>query len=248
MSQLPTTLDDAIAQAKQATQKALNDGHSCVQIELVLAEIALQAQYIAKKFTPILSEYGSGLKVFFPDTGAAALARRDWGDVPFKIEDIGTSRSPITRRISPEDQAFLVVSPSSVEVGEVEKLCNLAEDRPVIILIPQLENVSIVGIGYAARQLRERFLSNLFTCYYVRTLEGAALTRFYPSPWQVWLEKGEDYELITELQQKPVGEALERIIFSAANPETDNQQSNSNKPKKKGILANMQSFLKALSQ
>ncbi len=247
MSQLPTTLDDAIAQAKQATQTALNDGHSCLQVELVLAEIALQSQYIAKEFTSILSEYGSGLKVFFPDAGAAALACRDWGEVPFKIEDLGTSRSPVTRRISSEDRAFLVVSPSSVEVEQVEKLCNLAEDRPVIILIPQLENVSVVGIGYAARQLRERFLSNLFTSYYVRSLEGAALTRFYPSPWQVWLEKGKDYELVTELQQKPVGEALERIIFSAINPETDTPQSN-HRPKKKGVFANMQRFLKALSQ
>lgn len=247
MSQLPITLEDAIAQAKQATQAALDDGHTRLQVELVLAEIALQAQYIARDFTSMLSEYGSGLKVFFPDTGAAALARRDWGDVPFKVEDIGTSRSPVTRRLSPEDQAFLVVSPSSVEVEQVEKLCNLAEDRPVIILIPQLENISVVGIGYAARQLRERFLSNLFTCYYVRSLEGAALTRFYPSPWQVWLEKGEEYELITELKQKPVGEALDRIIFNAANPDAIIPESNP-KPRKKGILANMQSFLKALSQ
>ena len=247
MSQLPITLEDAIAQAKQATKTALDDGHTRLQVELVLAEIALQAQYIAKEFTTLLSEYESGLKVFFPDTGAAALARRDWGEVPFKIEDIGTSRSPVTRRLSPEDQAFLVVSPSSVEVEQVEKLCNLAEDRPVIILIPQLENISVVGIGYAARQLRERFLNNLFTCYYVKSLEGAALTRFYPSPWQVWLEKGEEYDLVTELKQKPVGEALERIIFNAANPDADITESNP-KPRKKGILANMQSFLKALSQ
>jgi len=42
-----------------------------------------------------------------------------------------------------------------------------------------------VGIGYAARQLRERFLSILESCYYFRPLESAIVYRSYPSMWQV---------------------------------------------------------------
>jgi len=45
----------------------------------------------------------------------------------------------------------------------------------------------------------DRFLNAIESCYHIRPLDGAALFRCYPSPWQVWLETGEDYQLITEL-------------------------------------------------
>lgn len=250
MSQFPQSIEEAIAQAKTATTAALNDGYQRVQIELVIPEIALEAQNLTKQFTPLFESYGAGLKVLFPDTGAAALARRDWGEIPFKITDIGTSRSPVERKINDDDQIFLVVSPSSVEVNQVEKLCNLAGDRPVVLLIPQLEDVSIVGIGYAARQLRERFISTLYSCYYFRPLDGAAVLRCHPSLWQVWREKAEnEYELIAEDTQKPMGEALETILTKATQPNSDNDGSN-NVPqtKKSGLFGNLQKFLRALSQ
>ncbi|MGQ4648425.1 DUF1995 family protein [Lyngbya aestuarii] len=247
MSQLPKSLEEAIAQAKQATQTALNDGYTRVQVELTFPEIALQAQSIAQQFLPIFEDYGSGLRVFFPDTGAAALARRDWGETFFKLSDVGTSRSPIERRIQPEDQAFLVVSPSAVEVAQVEKLCNLAGSRPCVLLNPQLEDVSVVGIGYAARQLRQRFLSTLESCYYLRPLEGVAILRSYPGLWQVWLETEDEYQLIAEEPQKPVGEALDKIIFQAVGTSSDSGNPTP-QPKKPGLFKNLQSFLSALNR
>jgi len=245
---VPQSLEEAIATAKLAVQSALADNCQRIQIELVIPEIALQAQALALEFANTFSDYGSGLKVLFPDTGAAALARRDWGATSFTVDDLGTSRSPIERKISDSDQIFLVVSPSAVEVGQVEKLCNLAGDRPVILLIPQLEDVSIVGIGLAARQLRERFLSTLESCYYFRPLEGAAVLKIYPSAWQVWLEVQDEYKLIAEQTEKPMGEALERILIQETTPNTDGESIPLPSPKKSGLLSNLQKFLKALSQ
>jgi len=245
MAELPQTLDEAISQAREATQAALRDGYVRLQVELVFPEIALQAQSIAWQFTPIFEQYGSGLKVLFPDAGAAALARRDWGETPFKVTDIGTSRSPVESRIQPEDEAFLIVSPSAVEVSQVEKLCNLAGDRPCVILTPQLEDLKVVGIGYAARQLRERFLSTLTSCYYVQPLDGAALLRVYPGLWQIWLEKENAYQLIAEEPQKPVGDALELIIAKVTGS-ADSEDVPA--PKKAGFLSTLQSFLDALSR
>ncbi|MEQ8757277.1 MAG: DUF1995 family protein [Coleofasciculus sp. G1-WW12-02] len=245
MAELPQTLDEAIAQAREATQAALNDGYTRLQVELVFPEIALQAQSLAWQFTPIFEQYGSGLKVLFPDTGAAALARRDWGETPFKVTDIGTSRSPVESRIQPEDEAFLIVAPSAVEVTQVEKICNLAGDRPCVLLIPQLEDLKVVGIGYAARQLRERFLSTLTSCYYVQPLDGAALLRVYPGMWQILLEGENAYQLIAEEPQKPVGDALELIIAKATGS-TDSEEVSA--PKKTGFLSTLQSFLDALSR
>lgn len=244
---IPSSLEAALVAAKAATQSALGDGYQRLQVELVIPEIALQAQALALEFSEIFAEYGSGLKVFFPDTGAAALARRDWGETAFAITDLGNSRSPVEKRVSESDQIFLVVSPSAVEVSQVEKLCNLAGDRPVVLLIPQLEDVSIVGIGLAARQLRERFLSTLESCYYFRPLDGAAVLKVYPSLWQVWQEVEGEYRLIVEQGQKPMGEALERILQGATSPTETNSESQASKPKKSGILGNLQKFLRALS-
>ena len=241
---IPQSLEETITQAKSALQVALEKGCDRITIDLVIPEIALKAQYLAGEFADFFSEYGTGLKLFFPDTGAAALARRDWGETEFQVTDIGSSRSPIETKVSDTDQVFLVISPSAVEVNLVEKLCNLAGDRPVILLIPQLEDVSIVGIGYAARQLRERFISILESAYYYRPLEGAVVLRSYPQLWQVWQqnEENETYQLIAEVPQKPLGENLDRILQGQADDNSEN-----NTPSPSGLFASLKSFLKALN-
>ncbi len=257
MAELPTTLDEAIARAREATRAALDDGHRLVQIELVFPE--LKAQPIAEQFLPVLSDYGEGLRIFFPDMGAAALAKRDWGDMPFQIDALSSRRVSVEEKIQPEDRCFLVIEPSSVEVNEVEKLYRAAEDRPVILLLPRLESVATVGIGLAARQLRERFLSKIESCYYVRPLEGAALSRCYPEPWQVWIETEQDgYQCVAELPRKPVGEELDRILTEATmTPEErqrlaeEQQAQQPPQPRQRqgqGFFAEIQKFLRALSQ
>ncbi|MDJ0716662.1 MAG: DUF1995 family protein [Prochloraceae cyanobacterium] len=248
MNAFPKSLEEAIAQAKQATRAALDDGYQRLQVEFVIPEIALKAQAIAGEFLPLFEDYGSGLKVIFPDTGAAALACRDWGEVPFKVTDLGSRLTSVDRNVSDEDRIFLLVSPSAVEVAQVEKLCNLAGDRPVVLLIPQLEDVSIVGIGYAARQLRDRFISTLESSYYFKPLDGAAVMRSYPSSWQVWLENGDEYEIISEQPQKPIGEALERILTGNTDTPDGAATADASKAKKMGLFGNMRSFLRALSQ
>ncbi len=246
MLQVPNTLEDAIANAKQSTQRAIEAGCGRVQVELIIPEIALQAQALALEFTTILEQYGSGLKVLFPDTGAAALAKRDWGETWFSISDLGGRAIPIEGKITTEDTAFLVVCPSAIEVKAVENLCNLAENRPVILIIPQLEDVTFVGIGVTARELRERFLSTLESAYYFRPLAGAAVLRSYPSRWEVHLETENGYELIAEEFQKPMGEDLELLLAKATQGSEDTGEVV--KPKPTGFLSNMQRFLRALTQ
>lgn len=245
---IPQTIDQAVIEAIAATRRALDDGYRRIQLELAVPEIALQAQAIAWEVSQVFSNEGLGLRLIFPDTGAAALARRDWGEVPFQVSDLGSRYTPIDRKISETDTLFLVVSPSAVEVQSVERLCELAGDRPVILLIPQLEDISVVGIGYAARQLRARFLSTLYSAYYFRPLEGAVVLRSHPSPWQVHLAtNNDDYELLTELAEKPAGEALERLLIEATNP-NPGQAAVTTAPKRGGVMANLNRFLKALSQ
>ena len=240
MIDFPNTLDLAIAQACEATTAALADGYKRLQVELVFSE--LKAMPIAEQFLDIFADYGSHLKVYFPDAGAAALARRDWGPMAFEIRGIGELKG----RIQPDDQIFLLVEPSAVEVGEVEKLCEEVGDRPVVLLNPRLEEVATIGIGYAGRQLRERFLNTFESCYYLRPLEGAALLRAYPSPWQVWLEKSiedrNEYQVIAELPTKPVGDDLDQLLAQAMTPSASTQ------PSQPGLFKGLERFLKALNQ
>jgi hypothetical protein len=153
--------------------------------------------------------------------------------------------------MEPDDQAYIFVEPSSVEVTQVEEMCNQAGDKFVIMLNPKLEDVATIGIGYAGRQLRERFLSTLEPVYYLRPMAGAVLLRAYPGPWQVWQETSEDnYTLVAELPQKPSGEALDRILLGE--PSTDSSAAPSSdtpaRPRRGGFLSDLQNFLKALSQ
>ena len=248
MNQFPQSLSEAVEQAKKTVTDAIADGYTRLQIELVLPEIPLQAQSLALEFANIFVEsHGSGVKVMFPDTGAAMLAKRDWGETAFQVTDMGGRFTSIDDQVSDTDEIFILACPSAVEVERVETLCNLAGDRPVILLIPQLEDVAVVGIGLAARQLRERFISTLYSCYYIRPLKGASILRIHPSSWQIWLEKEEGYELAMELPSKPVGEELERLLLKLTAPE-GKEGNSSSQIKKPGFLGSLQKFLKALSQ
>jgi hypothetical protein len=234
---LPNNLDEAVVQAREATQAAIAAGYTRLQVELVFPELKIMP--IAAQFLPEFEPLGEKLRVYFPDPGSAALARRDWGEKPYPIRGI----SDVKADILPEEELFLFVEPSSVEVEQVEKLCEQAMERPVVLLNPRMEDIAIIGIGYAGRMLRERFLSTFESCYYLRSLEGAAILRAYPSPWQVWVEKEDGYELVAEQPQKPVGEVLDQILAKAAGESPDAPQ-----PKKQGILSALQQFLRALSQ
>jgi len=243
MAEIPQTLTEAIAQSRAATQAAIADGHLRVQVEIRLIE--LNPMPVAEQFLREGDSFSNQFnKVFFPDAGAAALARRDWGDVPFELLDISTKRLLVEDQIKPEDEAFLFIAPTAQEVVQLEKLCQAAgEHRPVVLLNPRLEDVSIVGIGYAGRQLRDRFLNNIFSCYYLQPLEEATLFRCYPSPWQVWRETAEGYQLVTELDKKPVGDDLDLILSGQSNTSPD-----APKPKKQNIFASMQRFMRTLSR
>jgi len=246
MNTFPETLDAAVEQAKEATKMAIADGYKLLQVELVIPEIALKSEALALEFAQLFAEDFSQVKVMFPDTGAASLAKRNWGDKGFKVTDMGSRFTPIETQVDPEDEIFIVACPSAVEVERAEKLSQLAGDRPIIFLIPQLEDVAVVGIGLAARKLRDRFIKNIHSCYYLRPIPDAAILRCHPHLWQIWLESDSGYTLATELKTKPMGEDLDRLMISLTNSEAEN--GNIQPKKKASFLGNLQQFLKALSQ
>jgi hypothetical protein len=238
---LPQNLEESIEQAQAATMAALEAGHRRVTAEFIYPELRFMG--VAEQFLPVFAEYGSGLRVFFSDTGAAALAKRDWPGAGFKISDMGSSRSPIGDKTQPEDRIYVAVEPSAVEVEQIEKLCLSADDRPVVLLMPKLEDAAIVGIGYAARQLRDRFISTLVTAYYIKPLSDEVIIyRCFPGEWQVWQAKdGAEYEVVAELDRKPLGDELDRILSGG-----DGASEAPVTPA--GMFAGLQRFMRTLSR
>jgi hypothetical protein len=242
-SAVPRSLEAAIAQAKTATAAALSAGVPRILVEICIPELKIMP--VAQQFYPLLAEMGLQFKVYFPDAGAAALAKRDWNNPEFSIRGIKEAKG----RIEPDDDAFLIIEPSAVEVAEVEEFCNEAVGQSVVMLNPQLEGISIVGIGYAARQLRERFISTLESCYYLKPLEGATILRCYPGPWQVWGETSDDnYELMAEFPAKPSSEAIAKLFEAEVSEATGQDGAPPSKPRKPGLFGELQQFLRALSQ
>jgi hypothetical protein len=233
MATLPDTLEAAISQSVEATQAALAEGCKRLQIEILFPE--LKPMPVAQQYLQQIPELGTQFKVFFADAGAAALARRDWGETPYTLRGVNELLEPV----APEDEAFVFVAPTPVEVNTVEKICEQAGDRPCILLNPVLQDVSVVGIGYTARQLRERFLSQIETVYCLRPLDKGAVFRSYPSGWQVWWDNDDvEYKLIAEEATRPAGDRLDQILAQAS----------PSQPQKKGFLQELQQFIRALTQ
>ncbi len=97
----------------------------------------------------------------------------------------------------------------------------------------------MVGIGFTARKLRERFLNTIEPCYYLKPLEGLVLLRLYPSPWQVWLETEEGYNLVAEEAQKPTLERLDEIVTQVPGVKATPAQS---------MLSGLQRILRAIGR
>jgi hypothetical protein len=243
MPELPNSLEEAIDQSRIATQAALADGYTRLQVDFMFPELKLMP--IAEQFLPVFAEYDSRLKVFFADAGAAALAKRDWPDKPFKILDIGTGRAAsLQTKIQPEDEIFLFISPTAVEVPQVEKLCENIGDRPFVMLNPRLEDSGVVGIGYTARQTRQRFISTIESCYYLRPVDDTtAVFRCYPGLWEVWIETDGEYEKVAELPKRPSGDELDMIMMRGQ-PQTATDATPAKKP---SVFKSLQRFFKALS-
>ena len=120
-----------------------------------------------------------------------------------------------------------------------------ASDRREWGRSPRLEDSSIVGIGYAARQIRERFINTIESCYYLRPIfEEAAVFRCYPGMWEIWVQNAGSYQKVAELPQRPTGEELDMILSKGQPTTTPNGEAPAKKP---SMLRSLGRFLKALS-
>lgn len=226
---LPNTLEEATAQAIASLDMALRDGISRILIDLRFEE--LKPLPVAYEIAIYLREkYDTRWQALFADAGMAALARRDWGDPDISLRGINEGRAAVR----PEDEAFLLVAPSAIEVEQLEKLLALANGRPFIMFNPRLENAE-VGIGLYARRLRERFINTFTVVYHLQPLEQGALYHAYPYQWQLW-------------QNPQVPETQMKMIYEGDRPSLEmiDQLFSQKTGKRSSILTRLQNLITAL--
>jgi hypothetical protein len=225
MIQIPDSLEDATAQAIAALNLGLDAGLTKILLDLRFTELKpLPIAYqIAVNFG---QRFGNEWQAIFADAGMAALARRDWSDLEVSMRGANEGRAAIR----PEDKAFLLIAPSSMEVTQVEKLVELAGDRPFVMFNPRLEN-SEVGVGLATRKMRDRFLSRFEVCYFIQPLEQGALWRSYPQGWQVCEQTENGMQPILETEERPSLDDIDRVFMKKTG-------------KKSSILVQLQQFFK----
>lgn len=164
-------------------------------------------------------------RIYFPDEGNAALARRDWlkpknGGAPLVPPCVqfsacgGMQRDDISN-----DQLVFFFCPKASEAESVEDILLKTETQAsnlqlTVFVNPILVDMGVTGFGMAGRLLRERLIDPLPYAYYLRTLQWGALTRVWPRDFSVWQEDENadgGYRLIKTLQQLPSNPEVEDI-------------------------------------
>jgi len=167
---------------------------------------------------------GPIVRVYFPDEGSAALARRDWiGNSPADAQVppcvVMSSCGGIQTTDVTKDEIVFFFCPKASESDSVEELLLKTETtasnlKLTVFVNPNLVDMGVTGFGMAGRRLRERLLDGLVDTYYLRTLQWGALTRVWPNAYSVWQEDEDSeggYKLIKALPYLPANPEVEDI-------------------------------------
>ncbi|KAL7459193.1 hypothetical protein ACHAWC_010924 [Mediolabrus comicus] len=162
---------------------------------------------------------GAKVRIYFPDEGSAALARRDWkSEVPSCVEF--SSCGGVQVADTSKDAVILFFCPRASEAEFVEEILYKMEEMRgdqlmlTVMVNPLLVDMGVTGFGMAGRRLRERLIDGLVPAYYLRTLQWGALTRVWPQLFTVWQEdenESSGYRLIKAMDRLPSNPEVEDI-------------------------------------
>lgn len=212
----------AVVEAQAELNAIQNDATPNEDREEELIQI-LQSQGRVEKWT------GPIARIYFPDEGNAALARRDWSDVPSCV-DFSSCGGVQVQDVS-KDQIMFFFCPKASEATAVEEILEKTEISDTVQLVvfvnPQLVDMGVTGFGMAGRRLRERLVDSLVNTYYLRTLPWGALTRKWPDAFSVYQEDAIQpggYKLIKIMDRLPSNPEVEDI-YDIANGNMKEKQS-----------------------
>jgi hypothetical protein len=154
---------------------------------------------LALRLADQLPRGGRDLRLLFPDAGAAALARRDGGELASCIASFADQRR--RQESGASEGILLLVRPSQAEYTEVESACE--HHRGAVVLInPNLVEAAI-GVGSVARQRRRGFLAQWQAAYALIPEADRALRRAHPGPWELYRLDPDGFRPCAQFEQRP---------------------------------------------
>ncbi|XP_020585029.1 uncharacterized protein LOC110027800 [Phalaenopsis equestris] len=254
-SDLPSDLEGAIRQSSQASAAFVNSGGMRGMVELLIPQLQLldaegaqgELWELSRIFLEtLIKETGSQkVRAIFPDAGAAALLKYQWGDANFDFASL-SDRRPVEE----EDEVVVMLVPDYQMLEYVERIASQLSDdppRPLIMWNPRLVSED-VGIGFNARKLRRKFLSTFTVVYSMRPLPSGAVFRCYPGLWKVFYDdvnRPNRYLLAKEQPSRPDATDIEQIFGAISNKVED---SSSLLGKARGMFTSLNRFMKAISR
>lgn len=187
------------------------EGEALAALTSALAEVpngrwTLELRFEGLRILPValrladqLPRGGKDLRLLFPDAGAAALARRDGGELASCIASFADQARRQEQAAS--EGLLLLVRPSQAEYEVVETLCS--NHRGAVVLINPALVDAAVGIGSVARQRRRGFLSQWQAAYALIPEIDRALRRAHPGPWELYRLDPDGFRPCAEFDQRP---------------------------------------------
>lgn len=172
-----------------------------------------------KGIDPNFEWKGQTLRIYFPDEGSAALARRDWSTQVPPCVQFSSCGGVQVADVS-KDVIIIFFCPRASEAEYVEEILYKLEEvrgdelQMSIMVNPLLVDMGVTGFGMAGRRLRERLIDGLIPAYYLRTLPWGALTRVWPQLFTVWQEDENvdgGYRMIKAMDRLPSNPEVEDI-------------------------------------
>ncbi|MFN7901053.1 MAG: DUF1995 family protein [Synechococcaceae cyanobacterium] len=157
---------------------------------------------VALRLADQLPRGGRDLRLLFPDAGAAALARRDGGELASCIASFADQRRRQEQAAS--EGILLLVCPSQAEYNDVEAVCD--NHRGAVVLINPTLVDAAVGVGSVARQRRRGFLSRWQAAYALIPELDRALRRAHPGPWELYRLDPDGFRPCATFEQRPDAE------------------------------------------
>jgi hypothetical protein len=166
------------------------------------------------------------VRIFFPDMGAAALARRDWkmGSAVAEVPTSVFSANIQNDQLAPSDKLAILLCPLYSEADFVLRVLDMCDSAkiPCLMINPELINMD-QGYGVRARNMRKTVINTFTTVYKLKTMKHGAVVREWPSGWSLWNEdasKDDGYRLLDTYATDPPRE-LVNDIYDRENPDED---------------------------
>ena len=201
---LPADLRTAEAEALGAVQAVLAAAGAAAALWTVEFRFeGLRILPVALRLQAALQPASPGLRLVFPDAGAAALARRDGAEQAGAITSLGDLMR-LQQADGGSSGVIVLVAPTPADYDAVEQVAALHRG-PVLMLNGRLEDAA-VGIGTVAHERRKGFLAGWQSAYALIPTADGALRRCHPGEWELYRRDPDGHRFVSTFEQKPDAE------------------------------------------